>query len=218
MRLAPLTANPEVIAALSDLLVEVVANGASVSFMHPLAQEVAADFWSDSLARAARGTRVVLGAWEGDALIATVTLDLATPPNQAHRADIAKLMTRLSQRGRGVAQFDGGSRAHRGRAWPHAVGPRYRRRWWRGGPLGGPRLSTRRHHSGLRTETAWRPDRDHHLLQTDWRDSKGAIGKKPRPGRGLFFRRLLGHPSLGGSVGPTTGKAFDSIEQFVQSD
>jgi ribosomal protein S18 acetylase RimI-like enzyme len=104
MRLAPLTANPEVIAALSDLLVEVVANGASVSFMHPLAQEVAADFWSDSLARAARGTRVVLGAWEGDALIATVTLDLATPPNQAHRADIAKLMTRLSQRGRGVAR------------------------------------------------------------------------------------------------------------------
>ena len=81
MRLAPLTANPEVIAALSDLPVEVVANGASVSFMHPLAQEVAADFWSDSLARAARGTRVVLGAWEGDALIATVTLStsLAAP-------------------------------------------------------------------------------------------------------------------------------------------
>jgi ribosomal protein S18 acetylase RimI-like enzyme len=104
MRLAPLVANPEVIAALSDLIVEVVANGGSVSFMHPLAQEVAADFWSDSLARAARGGRVVLGAWDGEELIGTVTLDLGTPPNQPHRAEIAKLMTRLKHRGRGIAR------------------------------------------------------------------------------------------------------------------
>jgi hypothetical protein len=81
-RLAALTDNPEVISALSDILVEVVANGGSVSFMHPLARDVAADFWKDSLARTRSGGRVVLGAWEGDDLIGTVTLDLATPPNQ----------------------------------------------------------------------------------------------------------------------------------------
>ncbi|HKN00632.1 MAG TPA: GNAT family N-acetyltransferase [Candidatus Binataceae bacterium] len=102
--LAALTDHTEVIAALSDLLVEVVANGGSVSFMHPLARDVAADFWKGSLARAASGGRVVLGAWEGDDLIGTVTLDLATPPNQPHRAEIAKLMTRVSRRGRGVAR------------------------------------------------------------------------------------------------------------------
>ena len=34
----------------------------------------------------------------------TVTLDLDTPPNQPHRADIAKLMTALRWRGRGVAR------------------------------------------------------------------------------------------------------------------
>jgi ribosomal protein S18 acetylase RimI-like enzyme len=103
-RLAALADSPEVIAALSDILIEVVAHGASVSFMHPLAREVAVDFWKDSLARAARGGRVLLGAWEGDDLIATVTLDMATPQNQPHRADIAKLMTRVKHRGRGIAR------------------------------------------------------------------------------------------------------------------
>jgi ribosomal protein S18 acetylase RimI-like enzyme len=102
--IAALTDNAEVIAALSDILVEVVANGGSVSFMHPLARDVAANFWKDSLARAGSGGCVVLGAWEGDDLIGTVTLELATPPNQPHRAEIAKLMTRVSRRGRGVAR------------------------------------------------------------------------------------------------------------------
>jgi hypothetical protein len=50
--IAALTDNAEVIADLSDILVEVVANGGSVSFMHSLARDVAADFWKDSLARA----------------------------------------------------------------------------------------------------------------------------------------------------------------------
>jgi ribosomal protein S18 acetylase RimI-like enzyme len=84
--------------------VEVVANGGSVGFMHPLARNGAEDFWKESLARAAAGGRVVLGAWDGDDLVGTVTLDLATPPNQPHRAEIAKLMTRVSHRGRGVGR------------------------------------------------------------------------------------------------------------------
>jgi ribosomal protein S18 acetylase RimI-like enzyme len=36
-------------------------------------------------------------------LVGTVTLLLDCPPNQPHRAEIAKLMTCLSHRGRGVA-------------------------------------------------------------------------------------------------------------------
>lgn len=104
MRITALTDKPEIVAALSDLLIEVVANGGSVSFMHPLAPEDAAAFWKDSLARAATGRRVVLGAWDGEELIGTVTLDLGMPPNQPHRAEIAKLMTRVSRRGRGIAR------------------------------------------------------------------------------------------------------------------
>ena len=38
----------------------------------------------------------------GKALVGTVTLLLDFPPNQPHRAEIAKLMTRLDHRGRGV--------------------------------------------------------------------------------------------------------------------
>ena len=89
--------------ALADILVEVVANGGSVSFMHPLAREEALAFWKGSLAAAGRGERVVLGAWDGAVLTGTVTLLLDCPPNQPHRAEIAKLMVRMDHRGRGIA-------------------------------------------------------------------------------------------------------------------
>ena len=102
--IAPLAPSPQIRRALSEILVEVVSNGGSVSFMHPLALETAEAFWDRSLAAAARGERVVLGAFDGEALVGTVTLLLDLPPNQPHRAEIAKLMTRVSHRGRGVAK------------------------------------------------------------------------------------------------------------------
>jgi ribosomal protein S18 acetylase RimI-like enzyme len=101
--IAPLTDQPHIRAALNALLVETVAHGGSVSFMHPLATEAADTFWRDSLASAARGERIVLGAFDGEELIASVTLLLNLPPNQPHRAEIAKMMTRVSHRHRGVA-------------------------------------------------------------------------------------------------------------------
>ncbi len=95
---------PSIISALAELLVETVANGGSVSFMHPIARETATAFWESSLASADRGERVVLGASENGAQIGTVNLLLDCPPNQPHRSEIAKMMTRLSHRGRGVAR------------------------------------------------------------------------------------------------------------------
>ena len=50
-----LNASPDIREALSEILVEAVASGGSVSFMHPLALEVADTFWEGSLAAAARG-------------------------------------------------------------------------------------------------------------------------------------------------------------------
>jgi len=90
--------------ALGEILIEAVEHGAEVSFLHPLAVEAAESFWEKSLADADRGGRVVLGAWDGEQLVGTVTLLLDLPPNQPHRGEIAKLMTRLSHRGRGVAK------------------------------------------------------------------------------------------------------------------
>ena len=91
------------IGMLAALLVETVAAGGSVSFMHPLSADAAHEFWRKSLAAAARGERALLGAWDGGALVGTVTLLLDCPPNQPHRAEIAKLMIRLDCRGKGVA-------------------------------------------------------------------------------------------------------------------
>ncbi len=101
--ITPLAATPETRAMLAALLVETVAHGGSVSFMHPLAPDAAHAFWDGSLAAAARGERIVFGAWDGDELVGTVTLLLDLPPNQPHRAEIAKMMTRVSHRGRGIA-------------------------------------------------------------------------------------------------------------------
>jgi GNAT superfamily N-acetyltransferase len=103
IEITALTASPKIRELLSEILVEVVANGGSVSFMHPLAPEAADAFWDSALAAAARDERIVLGAWDGEILAGTVTLLLDFPPNQPHRAEIAKMMTRLSHRGRGIA-------------------------------------------------------------------------------------------------------------------
>ena len=104
IKIAPLNASSQIRSALSEILVEAVADGGSVSFMHPLALEVADAFWEGSLAAAARGERVVLGAFDDESLVGTVTLLLDCPPNQPHRAEVAKLMTRISHRGRGIAK------------------------------------------------------------------------------------------------------------------
>jgi ribosomal protein S18 acetylase RimI-like enzyme len=102
--IVPLSASPGVVEALAELLVETVASGGSVSFMHPLAPAAATAFWSQSLAAADVGERVVVGAFADRALVGTVTLHLDCPPNQPHRGEIAKLMTRLAHRGLGVAR------------------------------------------------------------------------------------------------------------------
>ena len=103
IRIEPLIDLPHLRTALSALLIETVANGGSVSFMHPLPFEAADTFWRDSLGAAARGDRIVLGAFDDETLAGTVTLLLGLPPNQPHRAEIAKMMTKVSHRHRGIA-------------------------------------------------------------------------------------------------------------------
>jgi ribosomal protein S18 acetylase RimI-like enzyme len=104
VQIVPLRHTPETVRQLVELLVETVANGGSVSFMHPLAPAVAAAFWTRALMAAEAGERVVLGAVEDDQLVSTVTLLLDCPPNQPHRGEIAKMMTRVNCRGRGIAR------------------------------------------------------------------------------------------------------------------
>ncbi len=94
---------PETLGQLADILIQTVAGGGSVSFMHPLSLNAASAFWETALAAAARGERIVLGAIDGNGLLGTVTLLLDFPENQPHRCEIAKMMTHPLHRHRGVA-------------------------------------------------------------------------------------------------------------------
>jgi ribosomal protein S18 acetylase RimI-like enzyme len=99
----PLGTSKRISAALSAMIVEAVTEGASVSFMHPLSPIDATAFWEHALVCADRGERIVLGAFDDDELVGTVTALLDVPQNQSHRAEIVKLITRGSHRGRGIA-------------------------------------------------------------------------------------------------------------------
>lgn len=89
---------------LADLLIDCVAGGASVSFMHPLSSDKAHDFWREVATGVARGERVLLIAEEGRVIIGTVQLVLAQPENQPHRADVSKMLVRRRARRRGVGK------------------------------------------------------------------------------------------------------------------
>jgi GNAT superfamily N-acetyltransferase len=92
--------------ALSDVLIDCVEGGASVSFMLPLAREKAETFWRGVAASVARGERVLLVAEDaaGD-VVGTVQLVTAQPDNQPHRADIAKMLVHRKARRQGVGQL-----------------------------------------------------------------------------------------------------------------
>jgi ribosomal protein S18 acetylase RimI-like enzyme len=88
------------------ILEDAVASGASVSFMAPFPLDAARAYWRSLLPRiAARGV-VLLAATEGGRpALGTVQLHVATPPNQPHRADIAKLLVHRSARRRGLGRL-----------------------------------------------------------------------------------------------------------------
>jgi GNAT superfamily N-acetyltransferase len=90
------------IAALAAVLTDCVEQGASVSFMLPMTKAKAAAFWRSQGEAVARAEQVVLGARLNGTLVGTVSLLLAQPENQPHRADVAKMLVRHEARGRGI--------------------------------------------------------------------------------------------------------------------
>jgi GNAT superfamily N-acetyltransferase len=89
--------------ALAAVLRDCVEGGASVSFMAPFSQADAESFFEKVLEGVERGERILLAAFIDSALVGTVQIVTATPPNQPHRADVAKLLVLRSARGQGVA-------------------------------------------------------------------------------------------------------------------
>ncbi len=106
MRIAELSPDEAAaqVEALTDLLADAVDSGASVSFMQSTPRDTLAAFWIRTAGEVReRGTRM-LAAVDGERLIGVVLLRLTTPPNQPHRADVAKLLVHRSARRRGVAK------------------------------------------------------------------------------------------------------------------
>lgn len=79
--------------------------GASVSFVLPFSQEQAAAWWRDRILPAVRsGDCRVLTARLHGSIAGTVQLDLDTPPNQPHRAEVRKLLVHPEARRLGIAR------------------------------------------------------------------------------------------------------------------
>ena len=91
--------------ALAAVLADCVAGGASVSYMEPFSHEDARAAFRDWAADVEHGRRLILGAFAAGELVGTVQVILALPPNQPHRAEIAKMLVHRSARRRGIARM-----------------------------------------------------------------------------------------------------------------
>jgi GNAT superfamily N-acetyltransferase len=94
----------EYVPALADVLLDCVRGGASVSFLASLTPSEAEAFFEKVVDGVERGERILLTAFLDSKLVGTVQIVLATPPNQPHRADVAKLLVHRSARRQGVAK------------------------------------------------------------------------------------------------------------------
>ncbi len=91
---------------LGELLLACVHDGASVGFVLPLGAADSAAFWLKQVRPGVEaGTRVLLVARRGAAIVGSVQLDYDTPPNQPHRAEVRKLLVHPGCRRQGVARM-----------------------------------------------------------------------------------------------------------------
>jgi GNAT superfamily N-acetyltransferase len=105
IRIRPLhTIGEREIQGLSDVLIDCVEGGASVSFMLPMTRAKAETFWRSAAADVARGDRVVLSAEDETGIVGTVQIILAQPENQPHRGDLAKMLVHRRARRRGIGE------------------------------------------------------------------------------------------------------------------
>lgn len=90
---------------LGDVLRAVVYDGAGVSFVVPYSLDDARAFWREKVWPGVQArTRRVLVARRHGRIVGTVQIDLATPPNQQHRAEVTKLLVHPDARRLGIAR------------------------------------------------------------------------------------------------------------------
>lgn len=85
---------------LTELLIRVVEDGASVGFLPPLSYDEASAYWEDVLGP---GVTLWVAVQDGQA-IGTVQLQCAMKANGRHRAEVAKLMVDPASRRGGIGR------------------------------------------------------------------------------------------------------------------
>jgi ribosomal protein S18 acetylase RimI-like enzyme len=92
------------IPALTAILADAVANGASVGFMAWNGPADYERFWQGVAADVAAGRVLLFVAREADGIVGTAQLQLVAKPNQPHRAEIAKVLVHSQARRRGLGE------------------------------------------------------------------------------------------------------------------
>jgi GNAT superfamily N-acetyltransferase len=91
------------IRGLSEVLIDCVEGGASVSFMLPMTRAKTEAYWWSIAESMARGERNVLVAEDAaGVMLGTVQVVLDQPENQPHRGDVAKMLVHRRARKQGV--------------------------------------------------------------------------------------------------------------------
>lgn len=86
---------------LSEVLLDCIAGGASVSFMSDFSRAQAVEYWKWVAEEVRAGRRVLFVA---PGLDGTAQLVLDTPPNQPHRSELAKMLVHRRGRRRGLGR------------------------------------------------------------------------------------------------------------------
>ncbi|MBT5498810.1 MAG: GNAT family N-acetyltransferase [Alphaproteobacteria bacterium] len=96
---------PHSVGELSEMLHACVHAGASINFILPFTRFESEQYWNTTiLPGVLNGTRMVWVARLDNRLAGTVQLDCDTPPNQPHRAEVAKMMVHPDFRRQGIAK------------------------------------------------------------------------------------------------------------------
>lgn len=85
---------------LASLFQMVVADGASMNYLHPMSKETALSYWDNVLSEQ---VKLFIGLIDGQ-IAGTVQLHYSDKENGRHRAEIGKLMTSTKARRKGVAR------------------------------------------------------------------------------------------------------------------
>ncbi len=88
--------------SLALLLEDVVAAGASVGFLHPMAAGEADAYWQGVFHKIGQPEHRLFGAFRDDILVGTAQLYLESRRNGAHRVEISKVLVRPDARRQGV--------------------------------------------------------------------------------------------------------------------